>query len=145
MANKVRRALSEPDPQGSTLVDKAKNLTTGVPEIVKAVEGIAHGEPRPVRVSAEDLNRVYRTNKLAAKTTYEGRIALVNGKIASVSESRRRYDVNLVEGVVCRVDKSHATPAAISELRNSQVVAVLGLVKGKRLFSNAVKVEHCSL
>ena len=79
MANKVRRALSEPDPQGSTLVDKAKNLTTGVPEIVKAVEGIAHGEPRPVRVSAEDLNRVYRTNKLAAKTTYEGRIALVNG------------------------------------------------------------------
>ena len=145
IANKVRGALSEPDPQGNTLVDKAKNLATGVPEIVKAVGGIARGEPRPVRVSAEDLNRVYRTNKLAAKTTYEGRIALINGKIASVSESRRRYDVNLDEGVVCRVNKSHVTPTVISELRKSQSVVVLGMIKGKRLFSHAVKVEHCSL
>ena len=149
MAKKVHGALSDPNATGVSLAARAKNLAVGVPEIARSVQGVASGEPRPLRVSAADLSLLYRTNRIAAKADYEGRVVLISGKLFSVSEARHRYDVKLTTGdtpsLVCRVDQGHAQPNSIAKLRAGQEITLLGVIKGKRPFTNSVKVEHCSL
>ena len=146
---RVHGALSEPDAAGVSLAGKAKNLVVGVPEIAMSVQGIARGEPRPLRISASELSRLYRTNRIAIKADFKGRVALISGELSSVSDARHRYNVKLTTGnppsLVCRVDKGGAQPDSIAKLRVGQEITLLGVIKGKQLFTNSLTVEYCSL
>ena len=86
---------------------------------------------------------------MAAKTDYEGRVALISGEFSSVSETGGGYAVTLRTGdapsLVCRVAKRHAQSDAIAMLRVGQRVTVLGVIRGKRRFANVLEVGHCSL
>ncbi len=126
-----------------------KNLVTGVSEIAQSVKGVALNEPRPISVSATDLTRLYRTNKIAFEADYKGRIALIKGDIASVVKANRSYDISLsthnTMKLVCRIDKNHVADTTINRLRVGQAVTVLGVVKGKRVFFNTMRIEHCAV
>ena len=77
-AKRVHETLSEPDTTGVSFVDRVRNLVTGA----ESVPEVADDEPRPLRVSAPELSRLYRTNRVAAKADYEGRVALISGEFS---------------------------------------------------------------
>ena len=130
-------------------IRKAKNLVTVVSEIAQSVKGVVLNEPKPISVSATDLTRLYRTNKIAFEAEYKGRIALIKGDIASVVKANRSYDVSLstcdAMKLVCRIDKNHVADTTINRLRVGQAVTALGVVKGKRVFFNTMRIEHCAV
>ena len=134
---KVHGVLSEPDTTRVSFVDRVRNFVTGA------------DEPRPLRVSAPELSRLYRTNRVAAKADYEGRVALIGGEFSSVSETRGGYGITLRTGdapsLVCQVAKRHGQSDAIARLRVGQSVTVLGVIRGKRRFANVLEVGYCSL
>ena len=64
-AKRVHGVLSEPNTTGVSFVDRLKNLITGA----EPVPEVADDEPRPLRVSAPELSRLYRPTGWPLKPT----------------------------------------------------------------------------
>ena len=111
----------------------------------KSVQSLVTNVPKE---EAVDLAKLFKSNKVAAKTDYQDRIAIVSGRLASVSATRRQYKIRLVAGISqevdCLIGKSRIPLEEIIELQVGQPMHILGVVKGKALFSG-FRMEHCTI
>ncbi len=104
--------------------------------------------PVPIRVSAEQIYQDYEGNEVAAKAKYEGKLALITGRIWTVQEAGNYYDVKLqsnaffsLVSIVCKVDKSEG--GKLIPLNPGDSVTVIGVIKGPSVVD--IVVENCSL
>lgn len=104
--------------------------------------------PTPITVSAGELYQAYESNQVAATLKYEGKTALVDGAISSITEAGSKYDIKLVTeeafsfaSVVCKVDRSHLN--AVLSLSEGQYITVKGRIKGQSIID--IVVENCSI
>ena len=104
--------------------------------------------PTPIIVSAGELYQDYESNEVAAKATYEGKTALIDGSISSITEAGGKYDVKLstdevfsLTSIVCKVDRSQVE--SVIALSDGQYVTVMGMIKGKSI--SDIVVEDCSV
>ena len=104
--------------------------------------------PTPIIVSAGELYQDYESNEVAAKATYEGKTALIDGSISSITEAGGKYDVKLstdevfsLTSIVCKMDRSQVE--SVIALSDGQYVTVMGMIKGKSI--SDIVVEDCSV
>ena len=111
----------------------------------KSVQSLIADVPK---IEAVDLNKLFRSNKVAAKAAYQDRIAIVSGRCSSVSETRRHYKIKLTAGIShkidCRISKTRVPQEVIIEVKVGQPIHVLGVVKGKTL-SPKFTMEYCTI
>ena len=104
--------------------------------------------PTPIMVSAGELYSAYESNEVAAALKYDGKMALVDGAISSITEAGSKYDIKLVTeetfsfaSIVCKVDRSQLN--SVLSLSEGQYITVKGRIKGLSIID--IVVENCSI